>query len=212
MSQSRDNSSERPGTGDEAGPGEQARVRDAGPLGLIVSSLNAIGTIGILGLMVLINSDILGRALFNNPIAGVPEMVSFSIVGIVFLQLAHTLRAGSLTRSDMVLNLLGKHAPLAHRLAIVLFNLIGAALLTIVLIRFFPNFMKAYNDPARHFMGNPGFFTISQWPLFGMMLIGIAATIVQFLASAWNGLLGRGDEIRQTGGGHADVANGGEGQ
>ena len=42
--------------------------------------------------MVLINSDVIGRNLFNAPILGVPEMTSLSIVGIVFLQLADTLR------------------------------------------------------------------------------------------------------------------------
>lgn len=164
---------------------------DAGPVGRTVSALNACGSIGILGLMVLINADIFGRAVLNHPIAGVPEMVSFSIVGIVFLQLAHTLRSGSLTRSDLLLTYLEKCAPMAHRLLLASFNLIGAVLLTIVIIRFWPEFWKAFTRPERHFMGNPGFFTLVQWPLYGLMLIGMTAAIVQFLTSTLAALRGK---------------------
>lgn len=163
---------------------------DKGPLGRFVSVLNAFGSVGILGLMVLINADIFGRAFMNRPIAGVPEMVSFSIVGIVFLQLAHTLRAGSLTRSDMLLELLKKRAPIGHRLLLAAFNLIGATLLTIVIIHFWPEFWKAFTKPERHFMGNPGFFTLVQWPLYALMLVGMAAAIVQFLACTLTALRG----------------------
>ena len=53
--------------------------------------------------MLLINSDVLGRNLFNAPVRGVTELVSLSIVGIVFLQLADTLHSGRFTRADVLL-------------------------------------------------------------------------------------------------------------
>jgi TRAP-type C4-dicarboxylate transport system permease small subunit len=65
-----------------------------------VVTLNSIGTAWIFLLMLIINADVLARYLFNSPIAGVPEMVALSIVGIVFLQLSDAVRAGRLTRSD----------------------------------------------------------------------------------------------------------------
>jgi hypothetical protein len=34
-------------------------------------------------------------------------------------------------------------------------------------------------------MGNPGFFTISQWPLFALIFLGIVATSIQFFLLAW---------------------------
>ncbi|WP_238367343.1 TRAP transporter small permease subunit [Mesobacterium pallidum] len=163
----------------------------AGPLGAAVAGLNAAGSVWIIALMLLVCADITMRGLFNAPIAGVPEMVSFSIVGIVFLQLAHTLRSGSLTRSDLLLTYLGRRAPVLKRLALALFNLIGAALLAVALWHFLPSLESAWTRPERNFMGNPGFFQIPTWPLYGLMSIGMAATVVQFCASALAALRGR---------------------
>ena len=56
----------------------------------IMRLANVVATLWIILLMLLIVGDILGRELFGNPIAGVPEMVKFSIVGIVFLQISHS--------------------------------------------------------------------------------------------------------------------------
>src|SRR3989304_2905183 len=50
----------------------------------LTGAMNAIGTIWILVLMVLINSDVIGRDLFGAPVRGVTEIVSMSIVGSVF--------------------------------------------------------------------------------------------------------------------------------
>ena len=149
-----------------------------------VASLNALGTFWIIVLMLLICADIAMRTFFNAPIAGVPEMVSFSIVGIVFLQLSHTLRMGSLTRSDVLLNFLESRAPTFRKWLLAFFNLIGAGLLAIALWKFAPSLRDSWFQPERHFMGNPGFFTIPKWPLYALMAIGIAATILQFAASA----------------------------
>ncbi len=41
----------------------------------ISTALNVIGTLLILGLVVLVNADVLGRNLFLAPISGVPEIV-----------------------------------------------------------------------------------------------------------------------------------------
>lgn len=154
------------------------------PFGLLIGVMNAVGTVWILALMLLINADIFGRGAFNAPIAGVPELVSFSIVGIVFLQLAHTLRAGSMTRSDVLLAVLEVRAPTARRVLLVLFHLVGGCLMSTITWKFWPSLSRAWHDPARNFMGNPGFFTVPQWPLYAVMLLGIAATAAQFLIMA----------------------------
>jgi TRAP-type C4-dicarboxylate transport system permease small subunit len=152
--------------------------------------MNAVGTIGVIGLMILINSDIAGRAFFNSPITGVPEMVTYSIVGIVFLQLAHALKSGSLTRSDLLLDLLQTGAPRARRFLLALFNGLGALMMAIALVRFLPSLEKAYFDPARNFMGNPGFFTISNWPLYALIALGLLTTAIQFAANTLQSLFG----------------------
>ena len=75
----------------------------------ITSILNIIGTLLIVSVMVLVNSDVVGRGVFNSPISGVPEIVSMSIVAIVFLQVAQAFRKGRLTRSEAFLNFVGKY-------------------------------------------------------------------------------------------------------
>jgi len=148
--------------------------------GRLVGGMNAMGTVWIIGLMLLINSDIFSRNALNAPIAGVAELVAFSIVGIVFLQLAHTLRTGSLTRSDVLLGYLEHRFPNFHHALIALFHLAGAALMAIVASKLGPIVWKAWEHPERHFMGNPGFFMIPQWPLFAIVLLGISVTCLQF--------------------------------
>ena len=161
-----------------------------GALGSIVAGLNAVGSIWILGLMLLICADVAMRNLFNAPIAGVAEMVAFSIVGIVFLQLAHTLRTGSLTRTDLLLSALEDRAPMVRRLLLVIFNLIGATVIGLTFWYFLPSLDAAWTKPDRNFMGNPGFFQIPTWPLYVMMAIGMLATVFQFLASALGAMRG----------------------
>ena len=158
----------------------------AGPFARVIGIMNAAGTLWIIGLMVLINADIIGRGAFNSPIAGTPELVAFSIVGIVFLQLAHTLRSGSMTRSDVLLNVLERRAPRMRLAFLSLFHLVGGLLLVMIAWKYWPSVAEAWQQPERNFMGNPGFFTIPQWPLFGMVFLGIVATAIQFLLLAWN--------------------------
>lgn len=156
-----------------------------GPFSRVIGAMNAVGTLWIIGLMLLINADIFGRSFFNHPIAGVAELVAFSIVGIVFLQLAHTLRSGSMTRSDVLLNVLERRAPRARFALLAIFHAIGGAMLLLVAWKYAPSVATAWQQPERHFMGNPGFFTIPQWPLYALVFLGIVATAIQFLLLAW---------------------------
>ena len=95
--------------------------------------LNALGTVWIIALMVLINSDVLGRNLFKAPVRGVTELVALSIVGIVFLQLADTLHSGRFTRADVLLDRLKRRRPVFAARLQALFHLVGAALMGVIL-------------------------------------------------------------------------------
>lgn len=150
----------------------------------IIGVMNAVGTVWIIGLMILINADIFGRGAFNSPIAGVPEMVAFSIVGIVFLQLAHTLKMGSMTRSDVLLGMLERRAPRIRFVLLALFHLVGGLMMALVGWKFWASLSSAWLHPESNFMGNPGYFTIPQWPLYALVFIGIVATAIQFFLLA----------------------------
>ena len=176
--------------------GETAIPRDdapppaapGGPFARLIGVMNAAGTVWIILLMLLINADIFGRSFLSNPIAGVPELVSFSIVGIVFLQLAHTLRSGAMTRSDVLLGVLERRAPRARFALLAAFHLAGGVLLLMIAWKYWPSVAAAWQHPERNFMGNPGLFTIPQWPLFILVFLGIAATAIQFVLMSWSDL------------------------
>ena len=70
----------------------------------LTNFLNVIGTLLIVALMILVNADVIGRVFFSAPVSGVPELVSMSIVAIVFLQVAQAFRMKRLTRTEVVID------------------------------------------------------------------------------------------------------------
>lgn len=146
------------------------------------SAMNAVGTVWILALMVLINADVIGRGAFDRPIIGVPKMVSLSILGIVFLQLANTLSAGWLTRSDALLGMFRRRFPRTGDVADALFHLAGAGLMGIVLWSAWPQFLRSWE--RNEFVGAVGNFTALTWPINLIVLIGSAAMLLTFLVRA----------------------------
>lgn len=145
----------------------------------LTGSLNAVGTFAIFGLMVLINIDIFSRFLFNAPVRGVAEIVSLSIVGIVFLQAPHALGQGSIARTDVLYRWLQKRKPKATRYLDALYALIGAALFAILARAAWQPFIRAWEGNL--FVGVPGDFTAPTWPVKLLIVIGAAALSLQFL-------------------------------
>ena len=144
--------------------------------------MNSIGTAWVFVLLVIINLDIGGRALFNHPLRGVPEIVALSIVGCVFLQIAHTLKSGRLTRSDILLNWLQIRWPKARYFLEGLYFLIGAMLMAILFTSSIPLFTKAWR--IDEYVGAQGDFMAPVWPVKLLILIGSAAGAIQFLLMA----------------------------
>ena len=150
--------------------------------GYVISVMNSIGTAWVFVLLVIINLDIGGRALFNHPIRGVPEIVSLSIVACVFLQIAHTLKMGRLTRSDLLLNRLEARRPGVKNFLEGVYYLIGAGLMAILLNASIPLFTNAWRFDE--YVGAQGDFMAPVWPVKLIILIGCAAGAVQFLLMA----------------------------
>mgnify|MGYP000933780843 CR=1 FL=1 len=145
--------------------------------------LNALGTVWIIALMLLINTDVLGRNLFNAPVRGVTELVALSIVGIVFLQLADTLHSGRFTRADVLLARLKEKRPaFAARLQAV-YHLVGAGLMGVILWAAWAPLVDAIR--IRQYVGAIGDFTAPVWPVRLIMLIGLCTTLITFVLLAW---------------------------
>ena len=149
---------------------------------LVISVMNSIGTAWVFVLLVIINLDIGGRALFNHPVRGVPEIVALSIVACVFLQIAHTLKVGRLTRSDILLNWLqARHPALKHLLEAV-YYLIGGFVMAILFKASIPLFTNAWR--IDEYVGAQGDFMAPVWPVKLIILIGCAAGAIQFVIMA----------------------------
>ncbi|NKC14429.1 MAG: TRAP transporter small permease subunit [Gammaproteobacteria bacterium] len=130
---------------------------------------NAIGTLMVLVLVLVITFDVIARSVFNAPFLGAVEVVQFSLVFIVFAQLPDVVRAGRLTRSDGLLILLGGRAPRLQRCLHRCIDTLAGALMAVIAIAIWPEFIAAYQ--ADDYFGTPGIFTAPWWPLKGVIFV-----------------------------------------
>ena len=142
---------------------------------------NAIGSLMILGLILLIGADVLGRNLIGNPIRGVPEIVSLSIVAIVFLQAPNALRSGRLTRSEGMLEFVQWHSPQIVKYIETVFDMLGGTVMLVLIYAHWPILVKSIN--TQDYVGAVGDFTAPTWPAKLMLLIGSVLITLQFLAN-----------------------------
>lgn len=170
-----------------SGPGEEVSPRDhAHPIpGLTpaVTGMNMIGAVVVLAMAVIVNVDVIGRWLFNEPLDGAVELTEMGIVAIVYLQLAHAIAVGKLTRSEMLLDLTEKRLPRFNLSLRTLFNLMGAFVLAVIVYGQVPRLIAAWENGF--YKGNPGVFRAPMWPLEAILLIGAVFGIIQFLVLAW---------------------------
>jgi C4-dicarboxylate transporter DctM subunit len=160
-------------------------VADGG-FGKLSSSMNGLGTLWVFGLTFLILADVVGRTLFNHPVRGVAEIVAMSITGCVFLQLAHTLRQGRLTRADVLIGWLDRNNPGIGRSFHLVFGLTGAIALALVCYGTLPSLISAWN--TSEFVGVQGGFMAPVWPLKLVIVFGAGATAVEHLRQSWRTL------------------------
>jgi C4-dicarboxylate transporter, DctM subunit len=157
--------------------------------------MNSVGTLWIFALMFLICADVVGRYVFNAPIKGAAEMVGYSIVAAVFLQMASTLRAGRFTRVEMLIEPLQARRPAAGHAFNAVYHLVGAAVFAVITWGTWPKLRDAW--AYDEITGTPGVFVFLIWPFLGVVVLGAAVTAVEFLiqfagaaaraAAAWRG-------------------------
>ena len=140
---------------------------------------NAIGTLCVLGLVAIVNYDVVARGVFNAPFLGAVEVVQFSLVFIVFLQLPDVVRVGRLTRSDGFLLLMGKRMP---RLALWLqrfIDTLAAIFMTLTAYAIWPEFLKMWK--TQDFFGVPGVFTAPYWPIKLVIFASASLCLLLFI-------------------------------
>lgn len=145
----------------------------------LTQAANIIGTLLIVALVSLICVDVFGRNLFDKPLSGVPEIISLSIVAIVFLQVPQAFRAGRLTRSDGLINTLHNTRPRLASLIEIIFELLSFLVTATLLYAHWPMLIRAIK--RQEFIGAIGDITIPVWPAKLMILIGGSLLALQFL-------------------------------
>lgn len=138
---------------------------------------NAFGTLCVLALVAIVNYDVVARGAFNKPFLGAVEVVQFSLVFIVFLQLPDVVRVGRLTRSDGFLLLMGKRMPVFALWLQRFIDTLAAVFMTLTAYAIWPEFLKMWK--TQDFFGVPGVFTAPYWPI--KLVIVVSATLCALL-------------------------------
>jgi TRAP-type mannitol/chloroaromatic compound transport system permease small subunit len=144
----------------------------------VATAANVVGTLVVLTLVVIVNYDVVARGLFNLPFRGAVEVVQFSMVLIVFLQLPDVVRVDRLTRSDGLLFLIGDKYPTVSALMRRAINTLSAVVMTLIAIAIFPEFTDMWE--TQDFFGIPGIFTAPWWPIKLTILCSAALCAVIF--------------------------------
>ncbi|OWU84915.1 hypothetical protein ATO6_11440 [Oceanicola sp. 22II-s10i] len=160
----------------------------------VALALAVVGGLGTMGIMALINADVVGRGVFGSPIPATAEIVSAAIVAIVFLQLPQATAAGRNVRSDMLLTRLRARSPAAGDWLDVFHHLVGTIMLAILMRYVGPEIFESIE--GHETVGLYGIWTMPKWPFVTCVLIGCALTLVSYA------MLTAGLTLRAMRGGH----------
>jgi TRAP-type mannitol/chloroaromatic compound transport system permease small subunit len=165
---------------------ELGSLKTGGParfwFGSLTALLNIGGTILIIAMAIAVNADVLGRDLFNQPITGVNEFLGLSIVAVVFLQIANTLREGRHVSNDIIMSAIGLHYPHVAHAFYGLFHLIGAGLMAFIVWFVTPMFLEMYQQG--YYLGTQGVREIPVWPFVLPVIVGGTVSAIQYLLFA----------------------------
>lgn len=150
-----------------------------------MAALNMIGAVWVALIMVLITVDVTGRAFFDSPLFGVPEIVKISVVGLVWCMMAHTLKVGAHLRSTILLD---RMSPRLRKAVEILSCVLGVAMFALIVYSGWNNMIDAWQigefegeEPVR----------VPTYPIRSLVIIGAALTSLQFLVMLFEQIRGK---------------------
>lgn len=194
------------------GAAEQLIRRAHSVFNRIAAGANAVGTLVVFALVAVMNVDVVARGVFNAPFRGVVEVVIFSMILIVFLQLPDVVRVDRLTRSDGFLAVIGEKRPDIARLLARIIDMIACVFMGMIAWTMWPEFLEAFGscyyltppdfgpEPSGNFwqdindanarcdyFGTPGILKAPWWPAKLAIVFGVGLCSLLF---AFKTLLG----------------------
>lgn len=145
----------------------------------VVEGFAALGTALIGVLMVIICADIVARNLMGASLPLVSELGALLLVMIVSLQLATTIRADRLARTDLFLVGLKRSRPKFAALLSALFNLVGATIIGLVAYASIRILGKDW--ASGDYIGIIGIATLPTWPFRMFILAGMTVAALEFV-------------------------------
>jgi TRAP-type C4-dicarboxylate transport system permease small subunit len=146
----------------------------------ITRLLLAAGAAIIFLLGFLVCADVFGRALFNSPVKGTPEIVSMSIVIICFLLAGYAVQSGSMIYTDVFAGMFGARGRAFAQL-----------LSAILAILFFGLIIWGSYEPTLHAWTSgeyegEGALRVPVWPARAVVLIGAVLVVTSYALNAAN--------------------------
>lgn len=176
------------------------------PFVSVAIAANAIGTLVIFLLVGVMNVDVIARGVFNSPFRGVVEVVIFSLILIVFLQLPDVVRSNRLTRSDGFLIFARSRFPGLSNTLYRVIDTTAAIFMALIALTVWPEFTESietchFITPPEfgpvptgnlwidlsaafqrcEYFGTPGIFTAPWWP--AKLAIGFSVTLCAIIFS-----------------------------
>ena len=191
------------------------------PFLLAASIANTVGTIVIFLLIATMNADVIARGIFHSPLNGVVEVVIYSLILIVFMQLPDVVRHNRLTRSDGFLAFLAGGSPKSAAILSRLIDLSGCIFMGLIAWTMWPELSESIETchfitppefgPAPtgniiidlsaafgrcEYFGTPGIFTAPWWPAKLAILFSTSMCCIIFLFKV---MLGSQDTLAKDG-------------
>jgi len=163
---------------DAPGPARRSGLsRVHGAWNLLVDGLGALGTVLIGVLMLLICADVVVRNLVGASLPMVSEAGALTLVMIVYLQLATTIRHDRLARADLFYGAFKLRFPRSGAVLGALYDLVACGALGVIA---WSTVTIVQRDFTRgEYIGVTGIATLPTWPFRALILLGMTVATLQ---------------------------------
>ena len=145
------------------------------------SALCVVSKVFMLAIVVLVAANIIGRKLFNTPVPGTVELVSYGMLVVMALSMARTTFTGGHVSVSIITGKLPKAVQAIIGFITLLFSAFIVATATFICVRYIPiNFQRGQITD---------YYKIPFYVIYGIMSFGLVTSVLTFLFNAASTLM-----------------------